>query len=159
MSLLGSGRAVDLVVRNRHAGEGAGRHAGLEAVAGGWRNESGGDAETSAGMDVGAGLTVSVASRGLSVYFPVWTLLERKARGFRRRRAGQRWEVLYGRETMAAIGARWRRAGRPAGTERWAKGCEQGSRFVAAPRGGSARRSTAGYQFGHGLGVPEQGAA
>ena len=102
----------------------------------------GGDAETGAGMDVGAGLVMADAATGLAVDVRVRTLLVHQAEGFRERglavslsynptpstplgltaRVAPSWggeaasgaEALWGRETMAGMVARRRRRRHPA---------------------------------------------
>ena len=103
----------------------------------------GGDAETGAGLDLGTGLVVSDAATGLAVDVRVRTLLVHQAAGFAERgvalslsytptpspplgltaRVAPSWggeamsgaEALWGRETMAGLGARRRRIGHPPG--------------------------------------------
>ena len=141
----------------------------------------GGDAETGAGMDVGAGLVMSDPSTGLSVDVRVRTLLVHQAEGFRERgvalslsynqtpstalgfvaRVAPSWggqatsgaEALWGRDTMAGMGhGSFAQGNRIDGEIGY--GLPVGSRFVGTPR---VRFGTSehgrDYRVGYALGV------
>ena len=141
----------------------------------------GGDAETGAGMDVGAGLVVSDPSTGLSVDVRVRTLLVHQAEGFRERgvalslsynqtpstalgfvaKVAPSWggqatsgaEALWGRDTMAGMGhGSFAQGNRIDGEIGY--GLPVGSRFVGTPR---VRFGTSehgrDYRVGYALGV------
>ena len=145
----------------------------------------GGDAETGAGMDVGAGLVMSDSSTGLAVDVRVRTLLVHQAEGFRERgmaislsynptpstplgfvaRVAPSWggqatsgaAALWGRETMAGMGH-----GGPAQGNRLdgevGYGLPVGSRFVGTPRVGvSTSEYGRDYRLGYGLAVLDRG--
>ena len=141
----------------------------------------GGDAETGAGMDVGAGLVVSDASTGLSVDVRVRTLVVHQDEGFRERgvalslsynptpstplgftaRVAPSWggqaqsgaEALWGRETMAAMAYGSVAAGSRLDGE-VGYGLPVGSRLVGTPRVGfSTSEYGRDYRVGYGLGV------
>lgn len=123
----------------------------------------GGDAETGAGMDVGAGLVVSDPSTGLAVDVRVRTLLAHQAEGFREwgsalslsynptpstplgfvARVAPSWggearsgaEALWGRETMAGMAHGSFASGNRLDGE-VGYGLPVGSRFVGTPRVG-----------------------
>ena len=145
----------------------------------------GGDAETGAGMDVGAGLIVSDASTGLAVDVRVRTLLMHQAEGFRERgmalslsynptpstplgftaRVAPSWggqaqsgaEALWGRETMAGVAHGGLASGNRLDGE-VGYGLPVGSRFVGTPRVGfSASEYGRDYRVGYGLGVLDRG--
>ena len=145
----------------------------------------GGDAETGAGMDVGAELIVSDASTGLAVDVRVRTLLVHQAEGFRERgmalslsytptpstplgltaKVAPSWggqaqsgaEALWGRETMAGMGQGGLASGNRLEGE-VGYGLPVGGRFVGTPRVGfSASEHGRDYRVGYGLGVLEQG--
>ena len=131
----------------------------------------GGDAETGAGMDVGAGLIVSDASTGLAVDVRVRTLLVHQAEGFRERgmalslsynptpstplgftaKLAPSWggqaqsgaDALWGRETMAGMGHGGLASGNRLDGE-VGYGLPVGSRFVGTPRVGLSTSETAG---------------
>ena len=141
----------------------------------------GGDAETGAGMDVGAGLIVSDASTGLAVDVRVRTLLVHQAEGFRERglavslsynptpstplgvtaRVAPSWggeaasgaEALWGRETMAGMAP----GGVADGTRLDADvgyGLPVGSRFVGTPTVGVGTSAYGrDYRLGYRLGA------
>ena len=146
----------------------------------------GGDAETGAGVDVGGGLVASHASSGLAVDVRVRTLLVHEAEGFYERgvslslswnptpstplgltaRLAPSWggqatsgaDALWGRDTMAGLGAR---GGLASGNRLDAElgyGLPVGRRFVGTPRFG-LRTSGMGrdYRLGYGLGVLNAG--
>ena len=147
----------------------------------------GGDAETGAGMDVGAGLVVSDSSTGLSLDVRVRTLLVHQAEGFRERgvalsfsynptpsmplgftaRVAPSWggearsgaEALWSRETMAGTAhGSFAQGNRLDGEVGY--GLPVGSRFVGTPRVGfSASEYGRDYRVGYRLGVLEQGNA
>ena len=149
--------------------------------------QDGGDAETGAGMDVGAGLVVSNASTGLAVDVRVRTLLVHQAEGFRERgiavsfsynptpstplgfaanvtpswggQAQSGAEALWGRETMSGMGQNHLLdgGGNRLDTE-IGYGLPIGARFVGTPRVG-LRTSEYGrdYRVGYGMQVLEQG--
>ena len=162
----------------------AGRLSLTPSVEVGLRHD-GGDAETGAGMDVGAGLVVSDSSTGLAVDVRVRTLLVHQAEGFRERgvafsvsynptpstplgfsaKVAPSWggqatggaEALWGRETMAAAAHGGFAAGNRLDGE-MGYGLPLGCRFVGTPRVGfSASKYGRDYRFGYGLGVLEQG--
>ena len=148
--------------------------------------QDGGDAETGAGIDVGAGLALNDAGTGLTVNVQVRTLVVHQAAGFSERgvavsvsydpapktplgfaaRVAPAWggdamsgaEALWGRETMAGMG----QYGMPIGGSRLdtevGYGLPLGGRFVGTPRVG-VRRSEYGqdYRLGYGVDVIEQG--
>ena len=115
--------------------------------------QDGGDAETGAGMDVGAGLLVSDSSTGLAV-FGVWVrvrmLVVHQDEGFRER------GVLWGGETMAGMA----HGGLASGNRLDGQvdyGLPMGSRFVGTPRVGfSTSEYGRSYRAGYGLGVLER---
>ena len=146
----------------------------------------GGDAETGAGVDVGGGLVASHPSSGLAVDVRVRTLLVHEAEGFYERgvslslswnptpstplgltaRLAPSWggqatsgaDALWGRDTMAGLGAR---GGLASGNRLDAElgyGLPVGRRFVGTPRFG-LRTSGMGrdYRLGYGLGVLNAG--
>ena len=146
----------------------------------------GGDAETGAGVDVGGGLVASHPSSGLAVDVRVRTLLVHEAEGFSERgvslslswnptpstplgltaRLAPSWggqatsgaDALWGRDTMAGLGAR---GGLASGNRLDAElgyGLPVGRRFVGTPRFG-LRTSGMGrdYRLGYGLGVLNAG--
>ena len=141
----------------------------------------GGDAETGAGMDVGAGLIVSDASTGLAVDVRVRTLLVHQAEGFSERgvavslsytptpstplgftaRVAPSWggqatsgaEALWGRETMAGLAPGGLAQGNRFDGE-VGYGLPVGSRFVGTPRVGfSTSEYGRDYRLGYGLGA------
>ena len=141
----------------------------------------GGDAETGAGMDIGAGLIVSDASTGLAVDVRVRTLLVHQAEGFSERgvavslsynptpstplgvvaRVAPSWggqatsgaEALWGRETMAGMAHGGLAQGNRLDGE-VGYGLPVGSRFVGTPRVGfSTSEHGRDYRVGYGLGV------
>ena len=143
--------------------------------------QDGGDAETGAGMDVGAGLIVSDSSTGLAVDVRVRTLLVHQAEGFRERgmalslsynptpstplgftaKVAPSWggqaqsgaEALWGRETMAGMGHGGLASGNRLDGE-VGYGLPVGSRFVGTPRVGlSTSEYGRNYRVGYGLGV------
>ena len=143
--------------------------------------QDGGDAETGAGMDLGAGLVVSDSSTGLAVDVRVRTLLVHQAEGFRERgmavslsynptpstplgvtaRVAPSWggeaasgaEALWGRETMAGMA----RGGVADGTRLDAEvgyGLPVGSRFVGTPTVGVGTSAYGrDYRLGYRLGA------
>ena len=146
----------------------------------------GGDAETGAGVDVGGGLVASHPSSGLAVDVRVRTLLVHEAEGFSERgvslslswnptpstplgltaRLVPSWggqatsgaDALWGRDTMAGLGAP---GGLASGNRLDAElgyGLPVGRRFVGTPRFG-LRTSGMGrdYRLGYGLGVLNAG--
>ena len=145
--------------------------------------QDGGDAETGAGMDVGAGLVVSDSSSGLSVDVRVRTLLVHQDEGFRERgvalslsysptpstplgftaKVAPSWggqasggaAALWGRETMGAMAHGSLAQGNAVDAE-LGYGLPVGSRLVGTPRVG-LRTSEHGrdYRFGYGLGALE----
>ena len=158
----------------------AGRLSLTPSVEVGLRHD-GGDAETGAGMDVGAGLIVSDASTGLAVDVRVRTLLVHQAEGFRERgvavslsynptpstplgfvaRVAPSWggqatsgaEALWGRETMAGMAHGGLAQGNRFDGE-VGYGLPVGSRFVGTPRVGFATSEYGrDYRVGYGLGV------
>ncbi len=146
----------------------------------------GGDAETGAGVDVGGGLVASHASSGLAVDVRVRTLLVHEAEGFSERgvslslswnptpstplgltaRLVPSWggqatsgaDALWGRDTMAGLGAR---GGLASGNRLDAElgyGLPVGRRFVGTPRFGLRTSGTGrDYRLGYGLGVLNAG--
>ena len=158
----------------------AGRLSLTPSVEVGLRHD-GGDAETGAGMDVGAGLIVSDASTGLAVDVRVRTLLVHQAEGFRERglavslsynptpstplgfvaRVAPSWggqaqsgaEALWGRETMAGMAHGGLAQGNRFDGE-VGYGLPVGSRLVGTPRVGfSTSEYGRDYRVGYGLGV------
>ena len=147
----------------------------------------GGDAETGSGLDLGGGLAASVSSTGLTVEVRLRTLLAHEAEGYSERgasvqlswnpspstplgfnaRLSPSWgvratggaEALWGRETMAGVGAR---RGPAAGNRLDAEagyGLPLGGGFVGTPRVG-VRTSESGrdYLLGWSVGVLGGGA-
>ena len=141
----------------------------------------GGDAETGAGMDVGAGLIVSDTATGLAVDLRVRTLLVHQAAGFSERgmavsfsynptpstplgftaRVAPSWggqatsgaQALWGRETMAGMAHGGVAQGNRLDGE-VGYGLPVGSRFVGTPRVGfSTSEYGQDYRVGYGLGV------
>ena len=141
----------------------------------------GGDAETGAGMDVGAGVVVSDAGTGLAVDVRVRTLLVHQDENFSERgvavslsynptpstplgfvaRVAPSWggqamsgaEALWGRETMAGMAHRGVAQGNRLDGE-VGYGLPVGRRFVGTPRiGFSASEYGQDYRVGYGLGV------
>ena len=162
----------------------AGRLSLTPSVEVGLRHD-GGDAETGAGMDVGAGLIVSDSSTGLAVDVRVRTLLVHQAEGFRERgmalslsynptpstplgftaKVAPSWggqaqsgaDALWGRETMAGMGQGGLAAGNRLDGE-VGYGLPVGSRFVGTPRVGlSTSEYGRDYRVGYGLGVLDRG--
>ena len=158
----------------------AGRLSLTPSVEVGLRHD-GGDAETGAGMDVGAGLIVSDASTGLAVDVRVRTLLVHQAEGFRERgvavslsynptpstplgfvaRVAPSWggqaqsgaEALWGRETMAGMAHGGLAQGNRFDGE-VGYGLPVGSRLVGTPRVGfTTSEYGRDYRVGYGLGV------
>ena len=156
------------------------------SVEAGFRHD-GGDAETGSGLDLGGGLAASVSSTGLTVEVRLRTLLAHEAEGYSERgasvqlswnaspstplgfnaRLSPSWgvratggaEALWGRETMAGVGAR---RGPAAGNRLEAEagyGLPLGGGFVGTPRGG-VRTSESGrdYLLGWSVGVLGGGA-
>ena len=141
----------------------------------------GGDAETGAGMDVGAGLIVSDASTGLAVDVRLRTLLVHQAEGFRERgvavslsynptpstplgfvaRVAPSWggqatsgaQALWGRETMGGLAhGGFAQGNRLDGEVGY--GLPVGTSFVGTPRVGfSTSEYGRDYRVGYGLGV------
>ena len=141
----------------------------------------GGDAETGAGMDVGAGVVVSDAATGLAVDVRVRTLLVHQDENFSERgvavslsynptpstplgfvaKVAPSWggqamsgaEALWGRETMAGMAHRGVAQGNRLDGE-VGYGLPVGRRFVGTPRVGfSASGYGQDYRVGYGLGV------
>ena len=141
----------------------------------------GGDAETGAGMDIGAGLVVADAGTGLAVDVRVRTLLVHQAEGFRERgmavslsynptpstplgfvaKVAPSWggearsgaEALWGRETMAGMAHGSVASGNRLDGE-VGYGLPLGSRLVGTPRVGfSTSEYGKDYRVGYGLGV------
>ena len=141
----------------------------------------GGDAETGAGMDVGAGLVMSDAGTGLAVDVRVRTLLVHQDEGFRERgvalslsynptpssplgfvaRVAPSWggqatsgaEALWGRETMAGMAPGGVASGNRLDGE-VGYGLPVGSRLVGTPRVGfSTSEHARDYRVGYGLGL------
>ena len=142
----------------------------------------GGDAETGAGLDVGAGLVVSDAATGLAVDVQVRVLVVHQAAGFRERgmavslsynptpstplgfaaRVAPSWggeatsgaQALWERETMAGMahGGGFAPGSRLDGEVGY--GLPVGSRLVGTPRAGfSTSEHGRDYRIGYGLGV------
>ena len=145
----------------------------------------GGDAETGAGMDVGAGVVVSDAGTGLAVDVRVRTLLVHQDEDFSERgvslslsynptpstplgfvaRVAPSWggqamsgaEALWGRETMAGMAQGGVAQGNRLDGE-VGYGLPVGSRFVGTPRVGfSTSEYGQDYRVGYGLGVLDRG--
>ena len=145
----------------------------------------GGDAETGAGMDVGAGLGFSDSGTGLAVDVHVRTLLVHEAEGFSERgvafsvsydptpstplgvtaRVAPSWggqaqsgaAALWGRETMVGMAPGGAAQGYRLNGE-VGYGLPVGGRFVGTPRVGFARSEhSRDYRIGYGLGVLETG--
>ena len=143
----------------------------------------GGDAETGAGMDVGAGLGFSDSGTGLAVDVHVRTLLVHEAEGFSERgmafslsydptpstplgvtaRVAPSWggqaqsgaAALWGRETMAGMAQGGAAHGYRLNGE-VGYGLPVGGRFVGTPRVGFSRSEhSRDYRVGYGLGVLE----
>ena len=141
----------------------------------------GGDAETGAGMDVGAGVVVSDAATGLAVDVRVRTLLVHQDEDFSERgvslslsynptpstplgfvaKVAPSWggqamsgaEALWGRETMAGMAHGGVAQGNRLDGE-VGYGLPVGSRFVGTPRVGfSTSEYGQDYRVGYGLGV------
>ena len=141
----------------------------------------GGDAETGAGMDVGAGMVLSDAGTGLAVDVRVRTLLVHQDENFSERgvslslsynptpstplgfvaKVAPSWggqamsgaEALWGRETMAGMAHRGVAQGNRLDGE-VGYGLPVGSRFVGTPRVGfSTSDYGQDYRVGYGLGV------
>ena len=158
----------------------AGRLSLTPSVEVGLRHD-GGDAETGAGMDVGAGMVVSDAGTGLAVDVRVRTLLVHQDEDFSERgvslslsynptpstplgftaRVAPSWggqamsgaEALWGRETMAGMAHGGVAQGNRLDGE-VGYGLPVGSRFVGTPRiGFSASEYGQDYRVGYGLGV------
>ena len=158
----------------------AGRLSLTPSVEVGLRHD-GGDAETGAGMDVGAGLVVSDAGTGLAVDVRVRTLLVHQAEGFSERgvavslsynptpstplgfvaRVAPSWggqaqsgaEALWGRETMAGMAHGGLAQGNRFDGE-VGYGLPVGSRLVGTPRVGvSTSEYGRDYRVGYGLAV------
>ena len=158
----------------------AGRVSLTPSVEVGLRHD-GGDAETGAGMDVGAGLIVSDTSTGLAVDVRVRTLLVHQAEGFRERgvavslsynptpstplgfvaRVAPSWggqaqsgaEALWGRETMAGMAHGGLAQGNRFDGE-VGYGLPVGSRLVGTPRVGfTTSEYGRDYRVGYSLGV------
>ena len=159
----------------------AGRLSLTPSVEVGLRHD-GGDAETGAGMDMGAGLIVADASTGLLVDLRVRTLLVHRAEGFRERgvalslsynptpstplgftaRVAPSWggeamsgaEALWGRETMSGMAHGGIAQGNRLDGE-VGYGLPVGSRFVGTPRVGfSTSEYGRDYRVGYVLGAP-----
>ena len=129
----------------------------------------GGDAETGAGLDVGAGLVMADASTGLAVDLRVRTLVLHQAEGFRERglalslsytptpswggQATSGAEALWGRETMAGLAS----GGVADGTRLEAQvgyGLAVGRRFVGTPQVGVGTSERGrDYRLGYRLGL------
>ena len=145
----------------------------------------GGDAETGAGMDVGAGLVVSDASTGLAVDVRVRTLLVHQDQDFSERgvslsvsynptpstplgfvaRVAPSWggqatsgaQALWGRETMGGMAHGGLAQGNRLDGE-VGYGLPVGRRFVGTPRVGfSTSEYGRDYRAGYGLGLLNQG--
>ena len=153
----------------------AGRLSLTPSVEVGLRHD-GGDAETGAGMDVGAGLVVSDSSTGLSLDVRVRTLLVHQAEGFRERgvalsfsynptpsrplgftaRVAPSWggearsgaEALWNRETMAGTAHGTTRIGPYARDPRWI------APLPPAPRLGAASSAVAPWTGSVRTGTP-----
>ena len=149
--------------------------------------QDGGDAETGAGIDVGAGLALNDAASGLTVNVQVRTLVVHQAAGFSERgvavsvsynptpstplgfsaRVSPAWggeamsgaEGLWNQETMGGMGQHrlLDNSGQRLDTE-LAYGLPMGTRFVGTPRVG-LRTSEHGreYRVGYGMQVLERG--
>ena len=164
----------------------AGRLSLTPSVEVGLRHD-GGDAETGAGIDVGAGFVVSDSATGLSLDVRVRTLLVHQAAGFRERgvalsfsynptpttplgftaKVAPSWggdarsgaEALWGRETMAGMAHGSVSQGNRLDGE-VGYGLPVGSRLVGTPRVGfSESEYGRDYRVGYGLGVVDQGKA
>ena len=158
----------------------AGRLSLTPSVEAGLRHD-GGDAETGAGMDVGAGLVVSDAGTGLAVDVRVRTLLVHQDEDFSERgvslslsynptpstplgfvaRVAPSWggqatsgaQVLWGRETMGGMADGGLASGNRLDGE-VGYGLPVGRRFVGTPRiGFSTSEYGQDYRVGYGLGV------
>ena len=158
----------------------AGRLSLTPSVEAGLRHD-GGDAETGAGMDVGAGLVVSDAGTGLAVDVRVRTLLVHQDEDFSERgvavslsynptpstplgfvaRVAPSWggqatsgaQALWGRETMAGMAHGGLASGNRLDGE-VGYGLPVGRRFVGTPRiGFSTSEYGQDYRVGYGLGV------
>ena len=158
----------------------AGRLSLTPSVEAGLRHD-GGDAETGAGMDVGAGLVVSDAGTGLAVDVRVRTLLVHQDEDFSERgvslslsynptpstplgfvaRVAPSWggqatsgaQALWGRETMAGMAHGGVAQGNRLDGE-VGYGLPVGRRFVGTPRiGFSTSEYGQDYRVGYGLGV------
>ena len=145
----------------------------------------GGDAETGAGMDVGAGMVLSDAGTGLAVDVRVRTLLVHQDEDFSERgvslslsynptpstplgfvaRVAPSWggqamsgaEALWGRETMAGMAQGGVAQGNRLDGE-VGYGLPVGRRFVGTPRiGFSTSEYGQDYRVGYGLGVLDRG--
>ncbi len=145
----------------------------------------GGDAETGAGMDVGAGLGLSDSGTGLAVDVHVRTLLVHQAEGFSERgmafslsydptpstplgvtaRVAPSWggqaqsgaDALWRRETMTGMALGGGAHGYRLDGE-VGYGLPVGGRFVGTPRVGFSRSEhSRDYRVGYGLGVLETG--
>ena len=145
----------------------------------------GGDAETGAGMDVGAGLGFADSGTGLAVDVHVRTLLVHEAEGFSERgvafsvsydptpstplgvtaRVAPSWggqaqsgaAALWGRETMAGMAPGGAAQGYRLNGE-VGYGLAVGTRFVGTPRVGFSRSEhSRDYRVGYALGVLETG--
>ena len=163
----------------------AGRLSLTPSVEVGLRHD-GGDAETGAGMDVGAGLVVSDAGTGLSVDMRVRTLLVHQAEGFSERgvalslsyaptpstplgftaKVAPSWggqatsgaEALWGRDTMAGMAHGGLAQGSRLDGE-VGYGLPVGTRLVGTPRVGfSASEYGRDYRLGYGMTLLERGA-
>ena len=146
----------------------------------------GGDAETGAGVDVGGGLVASHASSGLAADVRVRTLLAHEAEGFREHgvslslswnptpstplgltaRVAPSWggqatsgaDALWGRDTMAGMGAHGGLASGNRLDGEVGYGLPVGRRFVGTPRVGfSTSEYGQDYRVGYGLGLLDRG--
>ena len=146
----------------------------------------GGDAETGAGVDVGGGLVASHASSGLAADVRVRTLLMHEAEGFREHgvslslswnptpstplgltaRVAPSWggqatsgaDALWGRDTMAGMGAHGGLASGNRLDGEVGYGLPVGRRFVGTPRVGfSTSEYGEDYRVGYGLGLLDRG--
>ena len=162
----------------------AGRLSLTPSVEAGLRHD-GGDAETGAGMDVGAGLVVSDAGTGLAVDVRVRTLLVHQDEDFSERgvavslswnptpssplgflaRVAPSWggqatsgaQALWGRETMGGMAHGGLAAGNRLDGE-VGYGLPVGRRFVGTPRVGfSTSEYGQDYRVGYGLGLLDRG--
>ena len=144
----------------------------------------GGDAETGAGMDVGAGVILADMASGLAVDLRVRTLLVHQAQGFSERgmavsfsynptpstpmgftaRVAPSWggqatsgaQALWGRENMAGMAHRGLAQGNRLDGE-VGYGLPVGTRFVGTPRVGfSTSEYGQDYRVGYGLGILER---